>query len=77
MMTMNSGDWVKIILALSVLVVMFGLIINIIVHGKDWVYSEIGVTALAGVMGAIVGVLGNSISVAGDDDEKDDDDSED
>ena len=75
MMTMNSGDWVKIILATSVLVVMVGLIINIIIHGKDWVYSEIGVTALAGIMGAIVGVLGNSISISYDD--KEDDDSED
>ena len=75
MMTMNSGDWVKIILASSVLVVMVGLIINIIIHGKDWVYSEIGVTALAGIMGAIVGVLGNSISISYDD--KEDDDSED
>ena len=74
-MTMNSGDWVKIILAASVLVVMVGLIINIIIHGKDWVYSEIGVTALAGIMGAIVGVLGNSISISYDD--KEDDDSED
>ena len=74
-MTMNSGDWVKIILAMSVLVVMLGLIINIIIHGKDWVYSEIGVTALAGIMGAIVGVLGNSISISYDN--KEDDDSED
>ena len=69
MKNMNSSDWVKIILALSVLVVMLGLIISIIVHGSDYSYSEIGTTALAGVMGAIVGVLGQSVRDFIEDDE--------
>ena len=55
---MNGNDWVKIILAFSVLLVMVGIIVAIIIHGADFRYSEIGITALAGVMGAIVGVLG-------------------
>ena len=58
---MNSNDWVKIILAVSVLAVMVGLIISIVVHGESFKYSEIGITALAGIMGAIVGVLGNFV----------------
>jgi len=63
MMTMktsnlNGNDWVKIILAFFVLLVMVGIIVAIIIHGADFRYSEIGITALAGVMGAIVGVLG-------------------
>lgn len=58
---MNSNDWVKIILAVSVLAVMVGLIISIVVHGESFKYSEIGITALAGIMGAIVGVLGQSV----------------
>ena len=58
---MNSTDWVKIILAVSVLVVMLGLIISIVIHGESFKYSEIGITALAGIMGAIVGVLGNFV----------------
>ena len=58
---MNSTDWVKIILAVSVLAVMVGLIVSIIIHGETFQYSEIGVTALAGIMGAIVGVLGNFV----------------
>ena len=63
MMTMktsnlNGNDWVKIILAFFVLLVMVGIIVAIIIHGAAFRYSEIGITALAGVMGAIVGVLG-------------------
>ena len=73
MKNMNSSDWVKIILALSVLVVMLGLIISIIVHGSDYSYSEIGTTALAGVMGAIVGVLGQSVKGFIPNAERDDD----
>ena len=55
---MNGNDWVKIILAFSVLLVMVGIIVAIIIHGAEFRYSEIGITALAGIMGAIVGVLG-------------------
>ena len=58
---MNSTDWVKIILAVSVYTVMVGLIVSIIIHGETFQYSEIGITALAGIMGAIVGVLGNFV----------------
>ena len=76
MKNMNSSDWVKIILALSVLVVMLGLIISIIVHGSDYSYSEIGTTALAGVMGAIVGVLGQSVKGFVEDDRDKDRDKE-
>ena len=61
MKNMSSGDWVKIILALSVLVVMVGLVVSIIIHGARTDETEIGTTALAGVMGAIVGVLGQSV----------------
>jgi ABC-type multidrug transport system permease subunit len=69
---MNSTDWVKIILSVSVLVVMLGLIVSIVIHGSTFAYSEIGITALAGIMGAIVGVLGNFIR-RDDDSEKDED----
>ena len=66
---MNGNDWVKIILAFSVLLVMVGIIVAIIIHGADFRYSEIGITALAGVMGAIVGVLGQSVRDFIEDDE--------
>jgi len=69
---MNSNDWVKIILAVSVLAVMVGLIISIVVHGESFKYSEIGITALAGIMGAIVGVLGNFVRRDDSEDDKED-----
>ena len=58
MNNMSGNDWVKIILSFSVLLVMVGIIVAIIIHGAEFRYSEIGITALAGIMGAIVGVLG-------------------
>ena len=73
---MNSNDWVKIILAVSVLAVMVGLIISIVVHGESFKYSEIGITALAGIMGAIVGVLGNFVRRDGSEEDKKDDEAD-
>ena len=58
---MTSTDWVKVILALSILIVMLGLVVSIVIHGETFEYSEIGITALAGIMGTIVGVLGNFV----------------
>jgi hypothetical protein len=51
---------------------MLGLIVSIVIHGSTFAYSEIGITALAGIMGAIVGVLGNFVR-RDDDSEKDED----
>ena len=70
---MNSTDWVKIILAVSVYTVMVGLIVSIIIHGETFQYSEIGITALAGIMGAIVGVLGNFVRRDDKEEDKKDD----
>ena len=67
---MTSTDWVKVILALSILIVMLGLVVSIVIHGESFKYSEIGITALAGIMGAIVGVLGNFVRRNQDDDDE-------
>lgn len=71
---MNGNDWVKIVLAFSVLLVMVGIIVAIIIHGSDFRYSEIGITALAGIMGAIVGVLGQSVKGSIENEKKESDD---
>ena len=70
---MNGNDWVKIILAMSVLLVMVGITVSVLIHGTDYRYSDIGVTALAGVMGAIVGALSQGIKGFLEDDNKKDD----
>lgn len=53
----NSRDWVRFVLALSVGLVMLGIVLAVIMHGKNFVYSEVSIAALAGVLGAMVNGL--------------------
>ena len=56
----SSRDWVRLVLALSVGLVMLGIVLAVIMHGKNFVYSEVSIAALAGVLGAMVNGLLNS-----------------
>ena len=55
----GSEDYVRIILSLCVLVVMVTIAVGTIVNGynSDGEFSEIGITAMAGTLGAIIGAL--------------------
>ena len=56
----SSRDWVRLVLAFSVGLVMLGIVLAVIMHGKNFVYSEVSIAALAGVLGAMVNGLLNS-----------------
>ena len=56
----SSRDWVRFVLALSVGLVMLGIVLAVILHGRNFVYSEVSIAALAGVLGAMVNGLLNS-----------------
>ena len=53
----SSRDWVRLVLAFSVGLVMLGIVLAVIMHGKNFVYSEVSIAALAGVLGAMVNGL--------------------
>ena len=56
----GSKDWVRFVLACSVGLVMLGIVLAVILHGRNFVYSEVSIAALAGVLGAMVnGLLNN------------------
>jgi len=48
---------VRLVLAFSVGLVMLGIVLAVIMHGKNFVYSEVSIAALAGVLGAMVNGL--------------------
>ncbi len=53
----SSRDWVRVILAVAVLVSILGFIVSVLVHGSGYTSSDTAIAMVGTVLGGIVSGL--------------------